>query len=617
MIVPMKKVTLVVLDREREAALRALRALGVLHVEKGVPSGQGLADLNSELSTLDQAMAVLSEAVPKNAKGKDACAHQDADDESAQALVREVLALRDERRSAQETVSSVTRELDRLGPWGSVDPESLDYLAERGIFLFPFEMSVAEYTSLPESVRSIVVNRDKKAMRVLIWGESDLLHADMPAGAKELVLPAVSTAELERELAEANSALPRVQGTLMGLSSRLAELTAYRERLLSRIEFESIRSSMPDLDLSSARVAYLTGFAPAGDVESIRKAAREHGWAMISSDPSSEDAVPTKIHNNRIVNLISPLMDFLGTVPGYREIDISLWFLLFFGIFFAMIFGDAGYGALLSLIAAFSIFKSSRGGKKPATALFMMLYLGLMTVAWGTLTCTWFGLPVSMVPSSLVTISLPAFSSANPASADNIKVFCFTLGLIQISLAHVIGIVNNRRSLKLLGELGALMMTVGMYFVVLNLVVSAERYPLSDVVLGLVGFGFFLNFVFINYAGSVGGGVLESLKNFITMFLGIVNMFGDIMSYIRLWAVGLAGSALSATVNSMAGPFLGGFIVFAGVLLLFFGHGLNLVMNVLSVIVHGVRLNTLEFSNHLGLTWSGFKYEPFAETVKK
>ena len=81
--------------------------------------------------------------------------------------------------------------------------------------------------------------------------------------------------------------------------------------------------------------------------------------------------------------------------------------------------------------------------------------------------------------------------------------------------------------------------------------------------------------------------------------------------------MGLAGAAISTTINTMAGPMLGGFIIFAGIMLLLFGHGLNMVMNVLSVIVHGVRLNTLEFSNHLGLTWSGFKYEPFAKTVRK
>ena len=101
-----------------------------------------------------------------------------------------------------------------------------------------------------------------------------------------------------------------------------------------------------------------------------------------------------------------------------------------------------------------------------------------------------------------------------------------------------------------------------------------------------------------------------------SVLLGVVNVFSDIVSYIRLWAVGLAGSAISATVNDMAGPILGGAVIFLGILLLTFGHGLNMVLNVLSVIVHGVRLNTLEFSSHLGMSWSGFAYEPFKETVE-
>ncbi|HNY16956.1 MAG TPA: V-type ATP synthase subunit I, partial [Treponemataceae bacterium] len=167
---------------------------------------------------------------------------------------------------------------------------------------------------------------------------------------------------------------------------------------------------------------------------------------------------------------------------------------------------------------------------------------------------------------------------------------------------------------KALGELGTLLMLCGMFVVVLNLLVDAKRYPISDAVLATIAVGFVLNFVFNNYAGSVVGSILESLKNFITVILGVVNVFGDIMSYIRLWAVGLAGAAISATVNSMVGPMFGSFFMFLAVLVLFFGHGLNLMMNVLSVIVHGVRLNTLEFSNHLGLTWSGFQYEPFSET---
>jgi V/A-type H+-transporting ATPase subunit I len=88
------------------------------------------------------------------------------------------------------------------------------------------------------------------------------------------------------------------------------------------------------------------------------------------------------------------------------------------------------------------------------------------------------------------------------------------------------------------------------------------------------------------------------------------------MSYIRLWAVGLAGASIASTVNTMAGPMLGNFLIFAGIILFVLGHGLNLMLNVLSVLVHGVRLNTLEFSGHVGLDWSGTAYRPFARRIK-
>jgi V/A-type H+-transporting ATPase subunit I len=163
-------------------------------------------------------------------------------------------------------------------------------------------------------------------------------------------------------------------------------------------------------------------------------------------------------------------------------------------------------------------------------------------------------------------------------------------------------------------------MVAGMYFIVLSLIASNEyrQIPLFMPAVYVFAGGFFLNFLFANYEGSFGRSVLESLKNIISVILGIANVFSDIMSYIRLWAVGLAGAAIASTVNAMAGPMLGHFILFIfGIILLVFGHGLNIVLNVLSVLVHGVRLNTLEFSSHVGLTWSGYAYRPFAKRIKK
>ena len=136
----------------------------------------------------------------------------------------------------------------------------------------------------------------------------------------------------------------------------------------------------------------------------------------------------------------------------------------------------------------------------------------------------------------------------------------------------------------------------------------------GTIAVAFVIIGFAVNFIFGNYETSILQSVLDSVKDIVSMLLGVVNVFSDIVSYIRLWAVGLAGAAISATINDMVSPLLGHFvfIIFA-VVVLVFGHGLNMILNVLSVIVHGIRLNTLEFSNHIGLSWSGHKYEPFEE----
>jgi V/A-type H+-transporting ATPase subunit I len=113
-------------------------------------------------------------------------------------------------------------------------------------------------------------------------------------------------------------------------------------------------------------VVWLAGWVPAKDAPGLEEAAAKNGWGLLLDDPTDEELPPTKIENNAVVRMIAPVFDFLGTVPHYREYDISGWFLLFFTIFFAMIFGDGGYGSLLLLGGLFAAFKAKKsGGKVP------------------------------------------------------------------------------------------------------------------------------------------------------------------------------------------------------------------------------------------------------------
>ena len=616
MILPMKKLTLLVLDSEKKAALKTLRNFGAVHVEKEAASSDTLTELQNIYARVQQAEALIIESQPKKAEKAKTEALTLNRNDLLQA-VDEILDLKDQEANMHAAINKLTGDIEAYGSWGDFDPEDIRSFEENSIYLTIGELSEKSYAALPETIKTVRLAGGKKTVRFAIVSETIDVPVDLPSDFNPLILPDMRLSAMHTERERLQKQLPSFKAKIGARTELLAPLKAEAKKLVKEIEFETVRAGMEVIPLEKEpiRLARLSGYILAEKQADFAGLAKANGWAFISDDPAEEDAVPTAMRHNRFVQLLTPLTDFLGTVPGYREPDISLWFLLFFGIFFAMIFGDAGYGGILVILSLIGIVKAKAKEQPAPLAMQMFLYLGVLTVIWGTATCNWFGISVDYIPAWLKNLSVPAISNATEESIRNANLmqFCFTLGLIQLTIGHIISIVRNIRSPQILGHVGSIAMLCGMYVVVLSLVVSAERYRINQPVMVAIGGGFALNFIFSNYQTGIGQSIVDSLKNIITMFLGVVNVFADIMSYIRLWAVGLAGSAISATVNQMAGPALGSFLIFLGVLLLFFGHGLNYIMNVLSVIVHGVRLNTLEFSNHVGLTWAGFKYEPFAE----
>ena len=656
MILPMKKLTLLVLDSQKKAALKTLRNFGAVHIEKETASSDTLTELQNTYTRVQQAEALITESQPKKAEKAQTETLTLSRNDLLQA-VDEILDLKDQESNTRAAINKLTGDIEAYGSWGDFDPEDIRSFEENSIYLTMGELPEKSYTALPETIKTVRLAGGKKTVRFAIVSETVDVPTDLPPDFNPLILPDMRLSAMHTEREQLQKQLPSFKAKIGARTELLAPLKVEAKKLAKEIEFETVHAGMEVIPLEEdtaaasgtdspvtlaasgsaatavvgsgnaangttgtaskepIRLARLSGYILAEKQADFAGLAKANGWAFISDDPAEEDAVPTAMRHNRFVQLLTPLTDFLGTVPGYREPDISLWFLLFFGIFFAMIFGDAGYGGILVILSLIGIGKAKAKEQPAPLAMQMFLYLGVLTVIWGTATCNWFGISVNYIPAWLKNLSVPAISNATEESIRNANLmqFCFTLGLIQLTIGHIISIVRNIRSPQILGHVGSIAMLCGMYVVVLSLVVSAERYQINQPVMIAVGGGFALNFIFSNYQTGIGQSIVDSLKNIITMFLGVVNVFADIMSYIRLWAVGLAGSAISATVNQMAGPALGSFLIFLGVLLLFFGHGLNYIMNVLSVIVHGVRLNTLEFSNHVGLTWAGFKYEPFAE----
>lgn len=634
MIAPMKKVTLLVLETERERALKDLRGLGVVHVEEKHAESKNLTELKTLHNKLLQTASFLTEAAGKDAKKTKTSAVNGRPNEDAMlALVDEVLTLSERKKEIAVELAKITGIMQEYSGFGNFNPQDFAYLQEKGITVAIAAATTKQYDALfvpgvvskkieKSDLSVIKLGGDKKKVTFLIIAGKEGLPATIDSSVTILPLPEKSNNEYAKERKILHTELEAADRRLRELSVHIGELKAFTKINEKRIEFESVYAGMETAELrpgdetqnvAKIELSWLVGYIPVKDVGALKQLAAEKSWALVSDEPTEEDIVPTKLEGNAATKMIHPLFDFLNMFPGYFEFDVSWSVLLFFGIFTAMIFGDAGYGALVFLFGLFMAMKTKRAGKKVGAELRLLLYLSAMTIVWGTISCSWFGIDVSLVPAFLKNLSIDGLVNEETKNS-NIMFVSFTIGVVHLVIAHVIAVFAEKKSLKILGHLGSIAMLVGMYCLILNLIVSAERFPMHNWMLISIAVGFVLDFVFCNYETGIGASIKASLKDIISKILGVVNVFSDIMSYVRLWAVGLAGASISMAVNSIAGPMLGSAIMFIfGILICVFGHGLNMALNVLSVIVHAVRLNSMEFSGHAGLAWSGIKYKPFME----
>ena len=639
MIVPMKKVALIIKGDKKTETLSELRKLGILQIEIHEGSGEKLEKLKAKQAMLENAFFSLQEKKQKKQKIEAV----DADVAEAVDIAKTIVSYADEKKAYQAEKAALEVEIERLKSWGEITPHEFDSLVEKGINVLLYEMPVAEYKDFGEQVKILRLEETKTSVKFILFalgaeGEREVIDS---INNYRVELPQSSTQELKMKAGELNDRIGLLEEKILSYAGYMDSIKEAIKSCEKEIEFEVFASGMMNEEISAdgdLSVACFNGYVEAENVDLLKRKAKENAWGLVVEEPTEEDNVPTKLKNNKFVSLIYPLTDFLNTVPGYYEYDISGWFLGFILIFFGMIFGDGGYGLLILAVAAVPIIKSLAAKKQVSSTMILVGLFGLSTVIWGTLTCTWFGLAPEQLPVWLTKLSIPLISNVYEdtiwvpfwmkngvglTTAQNLQIFCFILALIQLMIAHVKVAVTCRKSLKILGEIGSMIELTGMFYLVLSFVVSGEVFSMGLVINGIpvgtisivfIAVGFILNFIFANYEGSIVKSILSSLVNIVSVLLGIFNLFSDIVSYIRLWAVGLAGAAISATVNEMAGPMLGKFtfMIFA-IILLVFGHGLNMILNVLSVIVHGVRLNTLEFSNHLGMSWSGYKFKPFEE----
>lgn len=587
MIVPMKKVFLVMQAKDAQGLLEKVRKLGILHVEHlNTPKGEKLTALSKDLSLLVQAISLLEGIDKKDIvdTGNKQAAEWDV-------LARHIIDLNKRYQQLQEYSLTLSSKIEKLREWGDFDPQEINRLGVNGISAGFYKLSDEQIAQLPKGAYLEKVSSKGKLHNCVIFTQADI---GIPF--KEVELPKDSLIRMQERFAEDIKTAELLKADFLRQAVYLDLLREARNKLIREIQFHEALAGMAQ----EGALMYIKGYIPFDSKDKIEESARSWGWAVLTSDPAEGDSIPTLVRNPKWLSIINPVFRIIEVVPGYKELDISLWFLVFFSLFFGILIGDAGYGSAYLILTFWA--EKKWGFRCNDKSVFILLYLlSGCAIIWGVLTATFFGqewLPVWVKPL------LPSLRNDK-----NMQSFCFFLGALHLSIAHAWKGILKFPAPSFLADIGWILI-LWTAFLIAKLLVLGEA--LAGFYLYLLIPGAFLIVLFSNPQKNIFKAIGSGLG---ALLFNAMNNFTDIVSYIRLFAVGLATLAVADAFNKMAmevgfGNFISGLLTS---LILLVGHFLNIVLGPLSILVHGVRLNVLEFCSHLDIKWSGFNYKPLIE----
>lgn len=597
MIVPMKKISLISLASDASATLTALHELGILHLTHvNEPESDEQESTSKQVSRINSALDILTvTSSDKNRVEPSATIKAAADKMPPKEIVDRIQTLVSLRKEFTERIIALREEERLIEPYGNYNPALIDELATKGINVKLYQSSEKHHPEAPEGVYVFPLSNDGagKYYAAVSMDEFECDVCEYIPHHRPLSVVAGNIAQAEKDI-------DRVNQELMAFAQSRATLENYLHQEEQELSMLEARDGIG----LSGKLVYLNGFCPEPQAQKLRDAANKHGWGLVINEPSDDDQVPTILETPKWVSPIKSLLDMIEVLPGYKEVDISSIFLLGFSLFFAILVGDAGYGLIFLILTILARMKMK---KAPATPFNLMYILSTCTIIWGVISGNYFGVSFSALPAPLAKLGI---SYEWLSHDNNFMMLCFLIGAIHLTIAHAWRLILTINSTRAIAQVGWIIMTWCMYFGANHLVLGAD----------LPG-SFNLFFVPALLMIILFMTPLKRLKaewnSHIILPFDVINNFVDVVSYVRLFAVGSASLAVAISFNELA---IGNGIdsVFAGLgaaLILFLGHAMNLVLCVMGVLVHGIRLNALEFSGHIGLEWSGFKYNPFKKAV--
>lgn len=624
MIEKMKKFTFLVTEKEYEGFISSLRQQGVVHVQQ-LQQGASSEELQKALDLESRYVAALRvlDSAAKTYK-VEPCAPAEGYLHDEESLLSRIEDIQHEEQTLMHERDAIEKDIRVLEPWGNFDMKALHKLAQSsgltvGFFRCSSKFFRQEWADL---YFAIPVNEVSKSTYFLTFSEE---KPDIQA--EQIFLPQESLKEKRAQLDRVLQSLDLLHGELLYIEANLRSvLLDGQSQTRDSIQLERVHLS--DERVAGDSLRLLVGWVRADRTEDLIAVLDADHIYYDMEDPAFEDDVPVQITNGKFTSLFEPILR-MYSLPNYHDLDPSFYFAPFFMLFFGLCLGDGGYG-LLVLAGGLAAAKFCKGdicnyGK-------LMAWLGLMTVICGLLMGTFFGIDLSQQDWAFLAPVKPYFLNDNGVGPifgySPMMVLSVIIGLVQVLLGMILKGCKAVKNYGFAYGIGSFCWVAAIIFAVVlyGLPACGVSLPivLQNILMALIGISA-LGIFFYNSPGSyrrpllglfsnIGGGVWATYG----MATGLL---GDLLSYIRLFALGLTGGVLGGVFNSLAIDMTSGLPVairwIPMFLILLAGHGITFALSMISAFVHPMRLTFVEFFKNADFEGGGKEYSPFRKEYNK
>lgn len=584
-IVKLKKITLYGCLSEKLQVLDELQNLGCVHITSlYVPENLlDKGDVGGFLQTRE-ALKYLNNCPNKLKQIKNPPSFDPA------SIEQQVLHNKNQMEELQDEMDVVKHKIEELTPWGNFALPDPKELAGQKFWFYIVPHQEMKNINL-QTICAKTVQKDNRFSYVVVVAENE--PEFMPG--TQVKLPKESLNTLTSRLDQIEFAIEDHQLERTNLTRWL---DLFKKNFF-KLEDQATLTNASHQTYDHHPVFALQGWIPSSDVNKIEAYAKKNELAVRIEEPNADQQPPTLLNNKDSLKGGEDLLSFYMT-PSYSLWDPSTTIFFSFAIFFAMIFSDAGYAIVLGAILAFFW---KRLGKTVTGQRFrnVLLALTIFSFIWGVLVGSYFGI----APSTQSYLSyLKIIDMSNYAA---MMILAVLVGVIHIVIANIAQAWSQRNSLIAISNIGWAMALIGATVVFLGF-----KYPVVKTIgFVLMAAGLSAVVLFTSIEKPFWKRLLKGLMG----LTRITGMFGDVLSYLRLFALGLASASLAAVFNDLAKQIyheMSGFKVILAVLILLIGHGINFVLSLMSGFIHGLRLNFIEFFNW-GLPEEGTPFKAFSK----